>query len=373
MKTYTLFISGGHVTPAIALLDEIAARKDLEVVFVGRKHAMEGSRLLSFEYQLISQKGIRFLPIAAGRIQRRLTLFTIPSIFKIPIGFVQALWYCMRERPSLIVSFGGYIALPLAVAGWVCRIPVLTHEQTRAAGLANRIIARLALRVCVSFEDMLSEFPKGKAVYTGLPMRKELFAPSPHAPFVVNEEKYPLVYITGGGTGAVSLNALIFPLLATLLKTHTVVHQVGALSLPQAQRARASLPKALQARYIVESYISLPKLGWVFEHAVLVIGRSGANTVTELAALGKAAVLIPLPWSGGREQEKNAAWLSSQGGAVVADQKTLTAKTLERVLEDILGNLDVMQSKADAFAPHVLRDGAHRVSMEIEQILPHRS
>ena len=219
---------------------------------------------------------------------------------------------------------------------------------------------------------MVSEFPKGKAVYTGLPMRKELFASNPRSPFPVNEQKYPLVYITGGGTGAVSLNDLVFPLLPILLKTHTVVHQVGETSLISAKRLHASLSKDIQARYIVESYIPLSTLCWVLRQAALVIARSGANTVTELAALGKAAVLVPLPWSGGHEQVKNAAWLASHGGAVVADQQTLTTQKLEHVLGDVWKNLSAMQSKADAFAPHVPRDGGGRVLKEIEHILHHR-
>jgi UDP-N-acetylglucosamine--N-acetylmuramyl-(pentapeptide) pyrophosphoryl-undecaprenol N-acetylglucosamine transferase len=351
----TIFITGGHITPAIALIEALQRRDDISLVFIGRKHAMEGSRVPSFEYKLISEKGIRFFPITAGR-------HTFPSLFKIPIGIIQALIYCLRIRPSLIVSFGGYVALPVAIAGWACRIPVITHEQTLVAGLANRIIARIATRVCATFPETLTQFAKGKAVYTGLPMREGLFTPPKKSPFVLDKH-YPVIYVTGGATGAQSLNRLLFPILPELLKKNTIVHQVGDASLAEAQKIRSG-------RYIVASYFPLATVSWIFAHAAFVIGRSGANTVMELAALGKVALLVPLPWSGGGEQHENAAWLAGRGGAVVLSQRELTPQILENMMKDVQKNILFFQRRASAFAPKVPRDGTKRMLSEIEHILP---
>lgn len=173
----TIIICGGHITPAISLIDALNVKKDMTVVFIGRKYAVEGSRVQSFEYQLIKEKGIRYVSISAGRLQRQFTRYTILSLLKFIIGCIQAWIFCYRERPSLIVSFGGYVALPVAFAGWFFRIPVITHEQTRVPGLANKIIARIAKRICVTFPETIVHFPNGKAVYTGLPLRNELFTP----------------------------------------------------------------------------------------------------------------------------------------------------------------------------------------------------
>jgi len=287
---------------------------------------------------------------------------TIPSILKIPVGCIQALWYCIREKPSLIVSFGGYVALPVAIAGWLCRIPVITHEQTLVPGLANRIIARIARRVCVTFPETLPRLPKGKAVITGLPMREGLFTPPKKSPFVLDREHYPMIYVTGGGTGAQSLNRLLFPILPELLKKYTIVHQVGDASLVEAQIIH-------NERYIVASYFSLTTVSWIFAHAALVIGRSGANTVMELAALGKVALLVPLPWSGGGEQQENAAWLVQNGGAVVLKQAELTPQILEHTIKATWANLASFQQRADACAQHIPRDGTKRLVREIEHIL----
>jgi UDP-N-acetylglucosamine--N-acetylmuramyl-(pentapeptide) pyrophosphoryl-undecaprenol N-acetylglucosamine transferase len=363
----TVVITGGHITPAIAVTD--ALKDDVSVVFIGRKYAMEGSRIPSFEYRLMTKRGIRFIPITTGRLQRHMSWKTIPSLVKIPVGCIQSLWYCLRERPSLIVSFGGYVALPPAIAGWLCRIPVITHEQTLVAGLSNKIIARIAKRVCVTFPETLTQLPKGKAVYTGLPIRAALFTPPKKSPFALDLTHYPLIYITGGGTGARSLNRLLFPILPALLRHHSIVHQVGDTSLTEAQKIRESLPDEYKDRYIVQSYILTTTLSWVLSHAALVVGRSGANTVMELAALGKVALLVPLPWSGGGEQQENAAWLARSGGAVVLKQAELTPQILEHTIETTWANLTSFQQRADACAQHIPRDGTKRFVREIEHIL----
>jgi UDP-N-acetylglucosamine--N-acetylmuramyl-(pentapeptide) pyrophosphoryl-undecaprenol N-acetylglucosamine transferase len=365
----TIALTGGHITPALALIEALQERDDISMVFIGRKHAMEGSRTLSFEYQLVREKGIRFVSITAGRLQRYISWQTILSILKIPIGYVQAFIYCLRKRPSLIVSFGGYVALPPAIAGWLCRIPVITHEQTLVAGLSNKIIARIAKRVCVTFPETLTQLPKGKAVYTGLPMREGLFTPPKRAPIALDLKQYPLIYVTGGGTGAQSLNRLLFPILPALLRHHSIIHQVGDTSLTQAQTIRAALPSGYRDRYIVRSYIPTTTLSWVLSHAALVLGRSGANTVMELAAVAKVAVLVPLPWSAGREQQENAAWLARNGGAVVLKQPELTPQILENTIEATWANLKSFQQRADACASRIPRDGTKRFVREIEHIL----
>lgn len=365
--TRTIVVTGGHVTPAIAVID--ALKSDVSVVFFGRKYAMEGSRTVSAEYRLIIGKGIRFISITTGRLQRYLTWMTVPSLFKIPVGCIQALWYCLRLRPALIVSFGGYVALPTVLAGWLCRIPVITHEQTLVPGLANRLIARIATRVCVSFPDTLARFPKDKAVLTGLPMREELFTAPKKTPFSLDLSGHPLLYITGGGTGAQSLNRIVYPVLSSLLHTYTIIHQVGDTSLVEAQKIRTALRDEYKRRYIVLPYIPIPELSWVLSHASLVVGRSGANTVAELAVLGKVSLLVPLPWSGGGEQQENADWLARYGGAVVVPQSSLTPLRLRKEIEAVWAQMPELQQRASGFAVTVPRDGTRRMLREIENVL----
>lgn len=316
-----LFICGGHVTPALALIDELG--RAFDIVFLGRTYAVE--------YRLVREKGIRFLPIV-----------------KIPIGFFQAFAYCLAERPQCIVSFGGYVALPVAIAGWMLHIPVITHEQTLALGRANRIIARIAKKVCVTHEETRTQFPS--AVVTGLPMRKELFLPS-------KSISRSLIYITGGSQGAKSLNEKIVPALDELTKEYTVIHQTGQISYVH------------KKNYICRKYISLTELPSILQHAKIVIGRSGANTTMELAALGCVAILVPLPWSADNEQLAQATWLASHGGAVVIEQHELTKERLLGVVRTLLGAYDEYKHAAEEFSKHIPRDGAKRFAQEVRALV----
>lgn len=357
-----IIICGGHVTPAIALIDELQKGPTYDVVFAGRKVGFEGRHESSAEFELIRQKGIRFLPVTTGRLQRTFTVQTIPSLLKVPIGFVQAIYYCLRERPLLVVSFGGYVALPMALGAWLLRIPVVTHEQTLGSGLTNRIIARIAKRVCVTFEESLPHFPSGKTVRTGLPIRKDIFVSPKKPAYAIDEKKYPLIYITGGSQGAKSLNDRLFPSIGHLLKTHTIIQQTGILSFAQASQLHSSLAPDARTRYIPEAHITGSNLSWILHHAWVVVGRSGANTTVELAALGKIAVLVPLPWSAANEQLLHAQWLARYGGAIVLPQDTLSKDTLDAALGRINKSYDEFQTRAARFSTHIPRDGAARLA-----------
>ncbi len=287
----TILVTGGHITPALATIESIRARyPNWKITFVGRKTSIEGSRVHSEEYTLVNALGIPFVSLVAGRIKRDGSLWTLWSLVKIPIGFVQAFFILLTRRPTLVLSFGGYIAVPIVVAAWILQIPVVTHEQTTHVGLANRFIARLATRTCVSFPNTEGLFGKN-VVVTGLPMRSKVFVASTKAPFRLPTDK-PMIFITGGSTGSVSVNKIVFSALETLLASYTVVHQVGRISLEQATQIKNALPVALQERYISVPYLDEQSYTWVLDHAALVVGRSGANTVMELAARGAIALLF---------------------------------------------------------------------------------
>lgn len=369
MSRKKLFITGGHVTPAMAVMEEITKRKlPWDIVFVGRRYALVGSTHDSAEYTLARERGWRFLSITTGRLHRDNIVKVCMGLWKIPLGIWQAYMYCRQERPDAVLSFGGYIAAPIALAAYLTGVPIITHEQTRRPGIANRMIGMIARRICLTFPDENHVFPKEKIVLTGLPIRSALFDPPAKAPIAVDTKK-PLLYITGGSTGAVSLNNLVFPIVKQLTKNYTVVHQTGDESLHRAKELRTRLPSVLQKRYSVHRYIDASMVSWVLHRASLVIGRSGANTVVELAVLGKVAIFIPLPWSGEGEQEANAQWLSKHGGAVVLGQSTATPESLRAAINTLFASLDAHHARAEHFSKMLPRNGASRVVDELATIL----
>lgn len=338
----TIFITGGHVTPAIAVIEEIQRRKlDWRIVFVGRYTALEGQKALSAEYNQISKMGILFLSLVAGRLTRALTPLSFLSWLKIPFGFLQAFWYIASYRPKLVISFGGYVAVPVAIAAAIFRIPVVTHEQTFHLGLANRIIGIFAKKVFSRFD-------------AGLPMRQDLFHPPKNPSFNISKNK-PLLYITGGSTGAVSLNERLAPVMKDLLVKWFVIHQLG----------QQSKREALGDGYIAAPYFSTSDVAWIYKHADLVIARAGANTVWELAALGKIALLVPLPWSAAGEQLANAKWLAAKGSAMVLEQKDATPEKFKKAIDQMVKQKSQYSTVAKTLAKEMPTDGAKRMVDEI--------
>lgn len=337
----TVFIVGGHATPAIAVIEEIKRRKlPVNIIFIGRKYALEGNTSPSFEHQEVVKLGIPFWPLTTGRVSRVFTRFAFWSILKIPLGFLQAFWYILLGRPKLIISFGGYVAVPVAVAGAFWGVSVVTHEQTMTVGLANRIIGSFAKKIFVSFPTKVSK----KVVITGLPLRQALFHPPKKPSFTIDTKK-PVLYITGGSTGARSLDEKLSPIIKDLQKTWTIIHQSA------------------------ERTFGVSDVAWIYKHADLVIGRAGANTVAELATLAKPAILIPLPWSGGGEQEKNAQWLAATGAAIVLSQENITKKKLLETINIFLKRKKELREASETLKRQLPRDGAKRMVDEIAPLV----
>lgn len=367
----TILITGGHITPALATIDEIQSRfPHWNIRFVGRKTALEGTSTASEEYRMVQALGIPFVPIDAGRVKRDGSLWTLWSLCKIPIGLAQSFWYIWRQKPDIVLSFGGYVAVPVVIAAWISHIPVVTHEQTTQPGLANRFIARVARVVCTSFPKQEKQF-FAKTTHTGLPIRKSLFVQVSHSAFSV-EKTVPMVFITGGSTGSMSINTVVYRALPDLLRRYTIIHQTGRLSIDMAAREKSLLPKHLSHRYIPVPYLDLEDYRWVVQHADLMVGRSGANTVMEAAALGKIAVWIPLPWAANNEQKSNAQFLVDAGSAMILPQRILSTATLLASVASMLEKQDMYLARASTLAGTIPQHAARAVVTVLVDVLAKR-
>jgi UDP-N-acetylglucosamine--N-acetylmuramyl-(pentapeptide) pyrophosphoryl-undecaprenol N-acetylglucosamine transferase len=319
-------ICGGHLTPALAVIGELKKRGIKDIIFIGREKATEGDSASSAESMIIPTLDIKFYAISAGRLQRKFTRYTIPSLLKVPIGLTQALLILSQEKPDIVVSFGSYVAFPVVVASWILGIPSITHEQTVKGGLANHLIARFAKKIAVSWPDSSDFFPKGKTVLTGNPIRQEILN------IKKKRTSRPVIFVTGGNQGAHSLNEIILEILEPLLQKYEVIHQTGgATKFKDYEMLNArmlQLPQRFQNRYKPSKWLNSSDLVEVYSRTSLIVGRSGANTVSEAAAVGIPALLIPLPWAGGGEQERNAEMLKELGAALILPQDRLTPKRL---------------------------------------------
>ena len=219
-------------------------------------------------------------------------------------------------RPDVVLATGGYVAVPVGWPHRLCHVPLVVHEQTVRLGLANKNLASAATRVAVSSDSTLSLLPesvRSATVVTGNPVRPEVFtgdADKAIAALSLNgfDRRLPTMYVTGGAQGAQQINESVGAVLPWLLDHANVIHQCGPDNVEGLRRRASRLPAQAAARYHLTGYVG-SELPDVMALADVVISRSGAGTIAELTALGKAAVLIPLATSAGNEQAHNASQL----------------------------------------------------------------
>lgn len=334
-----ILIIGGHLAPALCVIQELP--KDAEILYVGRKYTLEGDKAVSLEYKTISSRGIAFTELKTGRLQRSITLHTIPSLGKIPYGFLQAVKIINKFKPDVIAGFGGYLSLPVIAAGYFLKVPIVIHEQTLDVGLANKYGARFAKKVCISFESSRKYFPKEKVVLTGNPVKK-------------NESKIirriklpggkPVIYITGGSQGSHFINLLVLGSLSGLLGKYILVHQTGgAMKFKDFEKLsllKGSLNAEKSNNYIISKFFEPMETESIMVQADLVVSRAGMNTVAELAVLKKPSLLIPIPVSSNNEQFKNALFLKKLGLGEVEEQKNLNPESFLITINHMFKNID---------------------------------
>jgi UDP-N-acetylglucosamine--N-acetylmuramyl-(pentapeptide) pyrophosphoryl-undecaprenol N-acetylglucosamine transferase len=338
--------TGGHVAPAIAVVAELRTRSPQpELLYVGSATGIEA--------KLSAEQAIPFTSVATGKLRRSanplkmLNAANIRDVFRVPLGFVQAFGVVRRFRPDAVLSTGGYVCVPTVLAAAIQRVPVLTHEQTTTVGLANRIAGRFAQRIALTFEEsrpLLSKKLAAKSVVTGNPLRAELFAgdrtQSARFGFVAEDAHLPLVYVTGGAQGARVINRAVAGAASSLLRSARVLHQTGTADEDELRQARNSVAPELAQRWQQRTFIEQSEIGDAWAIADVVVARAGAGTVTELCALGKAGVFVPLEPTSGDEQLNNARRCEAVGGAVVVRQADCSADTLLSALEPILRDAD---------------------------------
>lgn len=360
-----ILITGAHFTPAVAVIEQLKQNPEVSITYVGRNTTREGDRTQSIESQVLPELGIKFISIIAGKVQRHFNIFTIISLFKIPIGFIQAFMIVLTEKPDVILSFGGYISVPVVFSGWLWSVPIIIHEQTLVSGLANKFSSIFADKICVSFKQNYSE-NHPKVVLTGNPMRKEVLEIIAEIPEDLKNlfkeakmHKLPMLFITGGNQGSHIINETVEKILEKLLEKSCVVHQTGDSSYQDFER----LVQKQNARYIVRKWIG-PEIGNLLKKVDLAVSRAGANTLTEFAYLGVPALVIPLPYLYNNEQLKNAEFFQKFGFIKILPQSKLTKESLLESINKMLDNLAEYKNNTKQAKTIVIPDAAKRLALE---------
>lgn len=361
--------TGGHTYPAAAVVQALRQRlaadgATLEVLWVGAADSLESRTAVT--------ERIPFAPVATGKLRRHsnpLKMISFSNVrdgVRVPVGAVQAHTRLRSFHPDVVLATGGYVSIPVGLAAAVRRVPLVVHEQTVRLGLANRILARAATTVAVSADTTLGLLPRrASGVVTGNPVRAEVLAGNRDRAVASLglsgfDLSLPTVYVTGGAQGSVQINTLVGEILPWLLNRANVIHQCGPAHVGTLADAAARLTPQHAGRYHLAGFVGA-ELPDVLALADVLVCRSGAGTLAEITALGKASVLIPLASSAGAEQVHNARYLADAGAAVMLEGAA-TPGALQAAVEGLLADPVRRAAVAERARKHGLPDAADRLA-----------
>jgi UDP-N-acetylglucosamine--N-acetylmuramyl-(pentapeptide) pyrophosphoryl-undecaprenol N-acetylglucosamine transferase len=352
--------TGGSVTPLLAVAAELLKEQtDLHLVFVGAKHGPEKELVANFK-----EGEIKFISIPSGKWRRYLSLHNFLDVFKIMAAFFKSLSVLHKEKPLMVMSAGSFVSVPLVWAAACRRIPILIHQQDIRPGLANKLMAPFARVISVTFEKSLTDYGP-RAALTGNPL-KDI---SRHQANVIATRKQygfridkPLVLVVGGGTGAVAINNLIKDALPSLLPVCQIAHLTG--------HGKKPVEISANEEYKVFEFLDQGEVLALMATSDVVLSRSGLGVLTELSALAKPAILIPIPRS---HQEDNAAIFRERAAAIVLSQTDLDAKKLSLEIEKVLADAKLRGSLSHNIQKIIKREAAQNIAALIwEMIKKHK-
>lgn len=314
--------TGGSVTPLFQIYRSLKGQYDF--LFVGTYSGIEKA--------MVAKEGILYRAILSGKWRRYFSVLNFIDVFKIFFAFWQSLFVLMKEKPKVVISAGGFVAVPLSIAAWILRIPVIVHQQDVIPGLANKIMSKVAKIITVTFPSALNYYGK-KAKLIGnlspdinlLSFDKKLILDK----YGIENNDLPLILILGGGTGSLFINKLVASSLSDLSTFARIVHICG-----QSDRANVELKTDIK-NYTKLDFVEHQDALALINFSDLVISRCGLGVLTELAVFKKVAILIPMPNS---HQEYNALEFEKKQGALVLPEEDLSPikfiSEIKKVLQD---------------------------------------
>ena len=324
--------TAGHVTPNIALLPRLRELQ-YDIHYIGSYNGIEK--------ELIEQFGIPYHGISSGKLRRYFSVQNFTDPFRVLKGFGEAKRLIRLLKPDVIFSKGGFVSVPVVMAGKKCKVPVIIHESDMTPGLANKLSFPSATKVCCNFPETVELLPADKAVLTGSPIRQELLEGDAQKArdFTGLTEDKPVILVIGGSLGAVAVNNAVRSCLPELLKDFQVIHLCG----------RGKLDPTLNNLngYVQYEYIK-DELKDLFALTDIVISRAGANAICELLALHKPNLLIPLSANASRgDQVLNARSFERQGFSMVLEEEEITDEKFLSCIRQLYEN---RQSYTDAMS-----------------------
>jgi len=313
-------VTGGHLFPAIAIAEELIKREPkTEILFVSIGNDLEK--------KILSEKGFKLKSIKTPKLKGTTIFNKIKALIKLPAGVFKALIIVKKFSPNLIIGVGSYSSAPILIAGRLFGIKSAICEQNIIPGITNRYLSKIANRIYIAFKDSEKYFNNKKTLHTGNPLRKEIIKAEKTGK--ISDNKNFTVLVIGGSQGAAAINKAVTDSLNHIENKQkiTFIHQSGSNDLEKVKK------EYLNSKITNTVYAFIDDMASVYQKADIIIARAGATTISEITALGKAAIYIPFPYAADGHQELNAKILEKAGACEIIYEENLDGKKIAEKLK----------------------------------------
>ncbi|MCA9365474.1 UDP-N-acetylglucosamine--N-acetylmuramyl-(pentapeptide) pyrophosphoryl-undecaprenol N-acetylglucosamine transferase [Candidatus Kaiserbacteria bacterium] len=350
--------TGGHFYPLIAVVEAIKKEDpNVDFYYIGPN---------AYRKDILDEYNINFVKCPAGKLRLYSSIQNTLDLFRV-IGGVLVAWYKLYIlMPDVIFSKGGYTSVPVLMMARFYRIPVVIHESDSVPGRANKMAKKFAKYIAISYKESLDYFPKEKTALTGIPIREDLINPSAEDPFTTLgiPNDMPLIYITGGSSGAERINDVVLQTLPDLLSNYRVFHQTGV---DNEESVRVAVKTLIQDdtmldRYYIKGELDVNTVSAILRAASLVISRAGSTTLHEISIHGKPSIIIPIPESISRDQRTNAYAYTKTGAGLILEESNLTRNLLVEQINTIMTNADKYKTMSQIALQFAHKDAAQKLT-----------
>lgn len=349
--------TGGHFYPLIAVADELRQNTaNPELYYFGPA---------PYDEAALAEHNIEYVYCPAGKLRLYFSIQNFLDLFRSFFGVFVGIIRLYAIYPDVIFSKGGYTSVPILTAAKLLRIPVVIHESDAVPGRANKMAIKQARYIGIAYDDVAQYFPAEKTALVGIPLRSAITSTvtNPFEVLGIPSDK-PLIYVTGGSSGAERINNLILRSLTQLLPNYRIYHQTGTNNVEDLKLTAKSLLEGtdLQSNYYIEGKVSAETVAALLSAAAIVITRAGSTTLFEIAYHSKPSIVIPIPEDVSRDQRTNAYAYASTGAATVLEEQNLTQGLLIQEINSIITDSNRYTAMSQAAHSFFIPDAAKKVA-----------
>ncbi|MAZ56199.1 hypothetical protein CL653_00200 [bacterium] len=350
--------TGGHFYPLIAIAEGLRQKNadtSMELYYMGPS---------PYDSKELDRMNIKFAYCPAGRQRKYFSVLNWVDKVLVLAGLLVAIVKLFIIYPDVVMSKGSFTSVPVVLAAGFLRIPVVIHESDSVPGTANKIGARIARYIAISYDTVSDYFPADKVALTGIPIRESVLKKiDPFSVLNINPSK-PVIFVTGGSTGAATLNTLVLDSLDELLPSYIVIHQVGERNLPAVKETALArgLDETLLANYYVLGKMTAEEMNAAQRLASLIVSRAGSTSIFETALKGKPSVLLPIPQNISHDQRKNAYTYAATGAATVIEEENIADGVLYAEIQRIMCDQEIYNNMRQAALGFTTSDSAVKLA-----------